>query len=128
MGKTFTNTSALKAALLKDTREAVKAATERVHEKLQENVDYFYTAPEGKYKRIGLLQSAPQIDGLYETDDGAIAQVSISTGTQYDPAGRDTQWIYNAAENDELLGHGGFWQKTEVEIANILDEEIRKRF
>lgn len=28
MSKTFTNTSALKAALLKDTREAVKAAIE----------------------------------------------------------------------------------------------------
>ncbi|MCD7819681.1 MAG: hypothetical protein LUH07_11620 [Lachnospiraceae bacterium] len=128
MGKTFTNTSALKAALLKDTRDAVKAATQRTYEKLQENVDNFYTAPEGKYHRTGLLQSAPQIDGLYETNDGAIGQVSISTGTQYDPAGRDTQWIYNAAENDELLGYGGFWRGTEAEIANILNEEISKRF
>ncbi|MCD8397909.1 MAG: HK97 gp10 family phage protein [Lachnospiraceae bacterium] len=128
MSKTFTNTSALKAALLKDTRDAVESAAQRVYDRLQENVDYFYTAPEGKYHRTGLLQASPQIDGLYETDDGAMAQISISTGTQYDPAGRDTQWIYNAAENDELLGHGGFWRGTEAEIANILDEEIRKRF
>ncbi|MCD7767056.1 MAG: hypothetical protein LUH53_11195 [Lachnospiraceae bacterium] len=128
MTKQFTNLNSLKAALLEETRAAVQSTVQKTYDKLQENVDYYYTAPEGYYHRTGQLQASPQIDGLYETADGAVGQVSISTGTQYDPAGRDTDWIYHAAENDELRGHGGFWNKTTAEIDAILADEIKKRF
>ncbi|MCD7744798.1 MAG: hypothetical protein LUI13_05890 [Lachnospiraceae bacterium] len=122
MGKQFTSLNSLKAALLSETREAVKSTVQRTHGKLQEDVEYFYSAPEGTYHRTGQLKASPQIDGLYETADGAIGQVSISTRTQYDPAGRDTEWIYNAAEDGALLGHGGFWQKT-LKFSKNFDEE-----
>lgn len=128
MGKSFNNFASLKQAILKEVISGVEEATEKSLEKLQENVDFFYTAPEGKYKRTGQLKSSPTFDGINYTSNGAVGQISINTSTQYYPAGRDTEWIYNLAENDGLLGYGGFWRGTESEIQEILDSEMKKRF
>ena len=94
MGGTFTSWGALQAAMLQEVVSAVSDATDKVKDELQENVDYFYTAPEGRYKRTGQLQQSVMNDGVTATRDGAVGQVSINTGTQYDPAGRDTETIY----------------------------------
>lgn len=59
--------------------------------------------------------------------NGAMAQISINTGTQYDPAGRDTETIYGYAEADGLIGKGYFWERSKEEIPKILEEEIEKR-
>ena len=90
-------------------------------------MDEFYSIPEGRYHRIGMLQAAPQLDTVFETKNGAMAQISINTGTQYDPAGRDTETIYGYAESDGLIGKGGFWERSKEEIPKILEEEIEKR-
>lgn len=129
MGGTFTNFNALKAAMLKEVVDGVTEATEKSFDKLQENVDRFYDSPESpNYHRTGQLKSSPMLDGVTTTRNGAVGQVSINTGTQYVPAGRDTNWIYHAAESDDLWGNGGFWADTESEIRNILNEEMAKRF
>lgn len=128
MGGNFTNWKSLQDAMLKEVVSAVSEATEKVKDELQENVDYFYTAPEGRYKRTGQFRSSVMNDGVSDTRDGAIGQVSINTSTQYDPAGRDTATIYSYAEDDGLLGYGGFWRATEAVAQDILDNEVRKRF
>ena len=128
MSGTFTDWNSLKSALLSEVVSAVSDATDKVKDELQENVDYFYTAPEGRYKRTGQLQQSVMNDGVTETRDGAVGQVSINTGTQYDPAGRDTETIYGYAENNGLLGYGGFWRATEEVAQEILDNEISKHF
>lgn len=128
MSKTFKNWGSLKSAMVKSAQEAVDSTVKRTYKELQENVEYFYTVPEGDYHRTGQLKDSPTIDAITNTSNGAIGQVSINTGTQYDPAGRDTEWIYRAAENDGLIGRGGFWRATEAVAENILDEEVRKRF
>ena len=128
MGRTFTNWNDLKTAMLEDVVSAVTDATDKVKDELQENVDYFYTAPEGRYKRTGQLKQSVMNDGVTATRDGAVGQVSINTGTQYDPAGRDTETIYGYAEDDGLLAYGGFWRATEAVAQEILDSEIAKRF
>lgn len=128
MGGTFTSWGALQEAMLQEVVSAVSDATDKVKDELQENVDYFYTAPEGRYKRTGQLQQSVMNDGVTATGNGAVGQVSINTGTQYDPAGRDTETIYGYAENDGLLGYGGFWRATEAVAQEILDSEIAKRF
>ena len=114
---------------MKDTTNIVADATNRSYNVLTENVGNFYDSPESpNYKRTGQLADSPQLDGISNTPFGAIGQISINTTTQYDPSGRDTNWIYHAAENDELWGNGGFWAKTESEIREILTEEVQKRF
>ena len=55
-------------------------------------------------------------------------EVSLDTGYRYNPSGRDTQTIYNYAENNGLLGNGGFWKKTEEDIEKNIDESFGKRF
>ena len=124
---TYKSLDSLKAAILKEVRSAVDAAAKESKNVLQKNVDEFYSIPEGRYHRIGMLQAAPQLDSVFENKNGAMAQVSINTGTQYDPAGRDTETIYGYAEADGLIGKGGFWERSKEEIPKILEEEIEKR-
>ena len=124
---TYKSLDSLKSAILKEVRSAVDATAKESKNVLQKNVDEFYTIPEGRYHRIGVLQAAPQLDTVFETKNGAMAQISINTGTQYDPAGRDTETIYGYAEADGLIGKGHFWEKTTAEVPKILEEEIEKR-
>lgn len=128
MANVFTSMEALKAAMLKEVSAAVETTTDKSFELLQRNVDAFYNSPEGIYKRTGQLQASPQNYGTTITGNGAVGQIGISTGTQYWPAGRDTEWIYQVAEDGGLLGQGGFWKNTEAKVQNILDSEIQKRF
>lgn len=124
---TYKSLDSLKKAILKEIHSAVADAAQESKNVLQNNVDEFYTVPEGRYHRIGMLQAAPQLDIVFETTNGAMAQVSINTGTQYDPAGRDTETIYGYAEDDGLIGKGHFWERSKEEVPKILKEEIEKR-
>lgn len=128
MGGSFTSWNALKSALQKEMYDALDEATENSFEDLKENVAHFYDAPEGTYKRTGQLMASPQLDGINHNGDSAISQVSINTGTQYDPAGRDTETIYGYAEDGGLLGYGGFWEKTNHEIRRNITDSFGKRF
>ena len=106
----------------------VTQATEKSFEDLQDNVDRFYNSPEGFYQRTGQLQASPQNDGVSSSGDSSVGQISINTGTQYDPAGRDTETIYGYAEDGGLLGQGGFWADTEENIQKNLDEAAGRNF
>lgn len=107
---------------------AMEETVDRSFQNLHENVDYFYATPEGKYHRTGQLKASPQIDALDLYGNSATAQISINTGTQYDPAGRDTHTIYEYAEEGGLRGNGGFWQKTLDQIDSNMNEAFGKRF
>lgn len=128
MGGTFSSWGDLKKALQQEMNVALEEATEKSYEDLQENVEFFYAAPEGRYHRTGQLKDSPQIDGINYNGDSAMSQISISTGTQYDPAGRDTATIYGYAEDDGLIGNGGFWRETLIEAEENVKEAFRKRF
>ena len=128
MGGSFTSWNALKSALQKEMYVALDEATENSFENLKENVSHFYDAPEGRYKRTGQLMASPQLDGINHNGNSAISQISINTGTQYDPAGRDTETIYEYAEDGGLLGYGGFWEKTNHEIRKNIANSFGKRF
>lgn len=133
MGGSFTSWNALKSALQKEMYAALDEATENSFENLKENVSHFYDAPEGRYKRTGYkrtgqLMASPQLDGINHNGNSAISQISINTGTQYDPAGRDTETIYEYAEDGGLLGYGGFWEKTNHEIRKNIANSFGKRF
>lgn len=108
--------------------DALNEVVEKSYNDLQENVDYFYSAPEGKYHRTGQLMASPQIDTVNFNGNNATAQISINTGTQYYPAGRDTATIYGYAEDDGLLGNGGFWRETVYEIEENIKQSFGSRF
>lgn len=120
--------STLKAAIQQAMNNALREATEDSKKNLQENVDFFYTAPEGSYKRTGQFKASPQIDEISYNGDSAVSQISINTSTQYYPAGRDTATIYGYAEDNRLLGYGGFWRETLYETQNNIEKAFGKRF
>lgn len=120
--------SALKAALQKEMYAALEETTNQSFQDLQENVGNFYDSPEGRYQRTGQLRDSPQLDGIDFNGDSAVSQISINTGTQYDPSGRDTATIYGYAEDGGLLGNGGFWQRTEEQIKDNVNTAFSKRF
>lgn len=120
--------SALKAALRKEMYAAVQETTERSFQDLRQEVSHFYDSPEGVYQRTGQLRDSPQLDGIDFNGDSAVSQISINTGTQYNPAGRDTATIYNYAEDGGLLGKGGFFEKTKEEIEKNIQDTFGKHF
>lgn len=120
--------SALKSALQKEMYASIREATEKSYEDLKSNVEHFYDSTEGVYQRTGQLRDSPQLDGIDFNGDNAIGQISVNTGTQYDPSGRDTATIYGYAEDGGLLGNGGFWQRTEEKIKDNVNTAFSKRF
>ena len=120
--------ASLKAALQKEMFSAIQEATEKSYEDLKDNVSHFYDSPEGGYHRTNQLKDSPQLDGIDYNGDSAIGQISINTGTQYNPAGRDTETIYGYGENGGLLGNGGFWQRTEEDIEKNIKISFGKNF
>ena len=120
--------ASLKAALQKEMYAATQEATEKSYDDLQENVENFYDSVEGRYHRTGQLRDSPQLDGINYNGNSAMGRISINTGTQYDPAGRDTETIYGYAEADGLIGNGGFWKKTKEDIEKNIEDSFGKRF
>ena len=118
----------LKNAIRKEMYAATPEATEQSFQDLRQEVSHFYDSPEGRYHRTGQLRDSPQLDGINFNGDSAVSQFSINTGTQYAPSGRDTETIYNYAEDGGLLGNGGFWQRTEEKIKKNIEDAFSKHF
>ena len=118
----------LKNAIRKEMYDATQEATEQSFQDLRQEVSHFYDSPEGRYHRTGQLRDSPQLDGINFNGDSAVSQFSINTGTQYAPSGRDTETIYNYAEDGGLLGNGGFWQRTEEKIKKNIEDAFSKHF
>lgn len=119
---------ALKAALQKEMYAGIREATEMSYEDLKSNIENFYDSPKGRYQRTRQLGDSPQLDGIDFNGDNAIGQISINTGTQYDPSGRDTETIYNYAESGGLRGNEGFWRRTEEKIKDNINTTFSKHF
>lgn len=128
IAKKFTNFAALKAGLQREMYSAVREATEESYQDLQSNTGDFYNSPQGIYQRTGQLKDSPQLDGINYNGDNAVGQISINTGTQYEPAGRDTETIYIYGNEGGLLGNPGFWDRTEDDIQKNIEKSFGKHF
>lgn len=127
MAKIVKSMAELKSALQKEMYAAMEATVEKSFEDLHENVDHFYTAPEGRYQRTGQLAESPERE-IHSGDDRIQGILRLDTSYTYSPSGRDTETIYEYAEEGGLLGYGGFWKQTEVDIEKNMNKEFGKRF
>lgn len=127
MTKTFTSWGALKSHLQKEMTAAMTETIHKSFDELNENVGHFYDAPEGAYHRTGQLSESPEYE-ISGGGDSITGQLKINTEHQYDPSGRDTQTIYGYAEAGELLGNGGFWERSKENIEKNIQEAFGKRF
>lgn len=123
MARKFTSWDDLETALQKEMYSAMEEVIDQSFQDLHENVDYFYESPEGAYKRTGQLGESPEYE-LSESGNDLIGKINLDTTYRYNPSGRDTETIYGYAENNELLGNGGFWDKT----MNQIEENIKNAF
>lgn len=127
MAKTFNNWNDLKKAMQEEMRKALEETIDESFKNLHENVDYFYTVPEGRYHRTGQLAESPEHE-VYGGGDSVTGELRLDTDYVYVPSGRDTETIYGYAENDELIGRGGFWRQTEYDIEKNMKASFGKRF
>lgn len=127
MSKTFDSWDKLKKSLQKEVRDATEEAVEKSFQDLHENVDNFYSAFGGRYQRTGQLAESPEMR-LYGSGDSYTGELGLDTTYQYYPAGRPTDVIYGYAEDGGLLGNGGFWQRTQFNIKENINEAFGKRF
>ena len=124
---TYKSLDSLKSAILKEVRSAVDATAKESKNVLQKNVDEFYTIPEGRYHRIGMLQAAPQLDTVFETKMELWRRFLLIQVHSTILLEEIRETIYGYAEADGLIGKGGFWERSKEEIPRILEEEIEKR-
>lgn len=122
-----TSWNALEDAIRKEMYSAMEETITNSFKDLHENVDYFYNSPEGKYKRIGQLAESPEQE-LSDAGNTITGKLSLDTSYQYVPSGRDTETIYGYAEDDGLLGNGGFWRATLYDIEENMKKSFSKRF
>lgn len=129
IAKSFTSMASLKAALQKEMYEGVREATEMSFQDLQDNVKLFYSVPEGRYHRTKQFMNSPQLKEISFSGDTSSGTIEIDTNSpSYVPAGRTVQEIYEYAEEDGLIGMGGFWDNTEKKIEDNINSAFSKRF
>jgi hypothetical protein len=122
--------ASLKAALQKEMYASVREATEMSYEDLKSNVEHFYdSGAEGRYHRTGQLRNSPQLKEISFSGDTATGEIEIDTNSpSYNPSGRSVEEIYSYAEEDGLIGMGGFWQRTEEKIKDNIEDAFSKHF
>lgn len=127
MAGTFTSWGALVQALQKEVADAAQEVIDNSVEDLYRNVDQFYGSAEGRYRRTGTLRMSPI--GTF-TGGGMVSsgEIWLDTGHTYVPSGRDTNTIYNYAEDGGLLGQGGFWSRTMAAVPKHIQESFGSRF
>ena len=127
MAKVVTSWAELESALQDEMYDAMEETINNSFENLHEYVDHFYSAPEGTYHRTGQLAESPEQE-LSGKGNVITGEIKLDTSYVYSPSGRDTETIYGYAENDGLLGYGGFWKNTEIAIEENLENAFSKRF
>ena len=118
----------LKDAMLGKMKQATDDAIDKSLEDLQENMEQFYTIPEGRYKRTGQLKDSPKVDYVRQAGNHVTRQFGLNTEKRYNPGGISTEEIYQLAESGELLGIGGFWKRTIVKVQENIRESFGKQF
>lgn len=119
----------LKNAIRKEMYAATQEATEQSFRDLQDNARLFYSVPEGRYHRMKQLMNSPQLKEISFSGDTATGEIEIDTNSpSYNPSGRSVEEIYSYAEEDGLIGMGGFWQRTEEKIKDNINTTFSKHF
>ncbi|MBC5745717.1 hypothetical protein FMM74_019670 [Lachnospiraceae bacterium MD308] len=120
---------ALRQGIRKEMYAATQEATEQSFRDLQDNVRLFYGVPEGRYHRMKQLMNSPQLKEISFSGDTATGEIEIDTNSpSYNPSGRTVEEIYSYAEDDTLIGMGGFWQRTEEKIKDNVEDAFGKHF
>ena len=83
-----------------------------------------------KYARTGQLGNSVKTENFSIGGDSASVTISVGDGLSYTPAGRSGEQILDAAENGGLniVGKGGFWQRTRRGIPKIVASALSKHF
>lgn len=118
----------LKDAMLKKMKQATDDAIDKSIEDLQENIEQFYTIPQGRYQRTGQLKDSAKVDYVRQAGNHVTGQFGLDTEKRYNPSGISTEEIYQLAESGELLGAGGFWKRTMVKVTENIRESFGKEF
>ena len=114
-------------ALQQEVAEATAEVIDASMDDLFMNIDQFYSSSEGRYTRTGTLRMSPESEF---SGGGSVSsgEIRLNTGHRYSPSGRDTQTIYNYAEDGGLLGNGGFWSRTMNQVPRHIQESFGSRF
>lgn len=123
----YNSWAALENAIREKNREAMKEVVDLSFKDVHRNVDRFYNSPEGRYKRTGQLAESPEQE-FSAYGNIAEGEIRLDTTYHYIPSGRNTKTIYEYAESGGLLGNGGFWENTKIDIQNNIRKAYGKRF
>lgn len=124
---TYTSISAVKAAIRKKTQQAIGEISEKGYEVAKNNVDGFYTGTPVYYKRTGKLGDSPRTTGVQGKGSCVSTEIYLDDSYSYETGTWTAEQVMNAAENGygNIVGTGGFWQRTVEEMPDIIDDAMR---
>ena len=122
----FKDMKSLKKALQKQMRSAMEEVNEKSFAAANENIEGFYTGDPAYYKRTGMLGASAESTGVYGNGDNLKTTISLDQSYQYNTGTWSAAQVMDAAEKGYLVGTGGFWEKTEEDIEDIIDNAFTK--
>lgn len=115
---TYNSMSALKADLQKRLRKAMEVSREAAEANAYEATGGFYTGSPKQYVRTGNLGSSPRTTSVSGGGDTYSFEVYLDTSNPYNTGTWSTPQVFNAANNEELVGSGRFWEQTVNDTRN----------
>lgn len=82
------------------------------------------------YERTGTLGTTPQITDKYCSSNSAGVTVSLNQGISYSTGTFSGAQVIDAAEHGRagIVGHSGFWERSDSRIKDAVDNAIVKNF
>lgn len=82
------------------------------------------------YNRTGTLGNSPEVKDMYATKNEAGVTVGLDQSIGYSTGTFTGAEVIDAAEygRSGIVGRGGFWRRSEVEIRNAVDNAVRRNF
>lgn len=121
----------IKKDMQKKLNSTIKeVSTESLHI-MQNELNNFYAGGIPQYyKRTGTLGSSPEVKDMYATVNEAGVTVGLDQSIGYSTGTFSGAEVIDAAEygRSGIVGHGGFWRRSEAEIKNAVDNAIRRNF
>jgi len=121
----YTTLKALQMAIHTEVQNKVAEIEQNIHQVVNEHlIDYYHSTPQ-YYKRTGLMRESPKSE---VTKNGNQYQLDFYLDTDYQyPTGTwSAQRVITEANQGNLIGQGGFWDKTVDKIPEIIEKAMKK--
>ncbi len=122
-------------AIRKDVQKKLRKSIDEIADRAEvimhdEIASFYFGGSPSFYNRTGTLATTPQITDKYCTKDSAAVTASLNQNISYDTGTFSGAEVIDAAEYGRagIVGHSGFWERSEERIKETVDDVLSTNF